>query len=76
MTKTDSGMPNNTHLNNFDIFNEVLKFFFEIKNFEIENVIGTLTPKKGYFKLTVKNNYLGLVYLRVAKVTYTLNIII
>ena len=50
-------MPNNTYLNNFDIFNKVFRKQFKIKNFEIENLIGTPTPKKGYFKLTVKNKF-------------------
>ena len=41
--KTDSGTLNNTYLNTFDIFYKVLKKQFEIKNFEIKNLIGTLT---------------------------------
>ena len=44
--KTDSGTLNNTYLNTFDIY-KVLKKQFEIKNFEIKNLIGTLTPNKG-----------------------------
>ena len=46
VSKTDSGLPNNTYLNNFDIFNKVLKKPFEIKNFKIKNLIGTPTPNK------------------------------
>ena len=49
--KTDSGTPNNTLLNNFDIFNKVFKNQFERKNFEIKKLIG-------YFKLMVKNKFL------------------
>ena len=44
----DSGTPNNTYLNNFDIFNKVLKKI-QIKIFEIKNLICTPTHNKGLF---------------------------
>ena len=47
--KTNSGTPNNTYLNNFDILNKVLKNLFEIKNFKIDNLLCTLTLNKGGF---------------------------
>ena len=35
-----------------------LQKLFEVKSFETENLIVTPTPKKGNFKLTVKNKLL------------------
>ena len=47
VSKTNSGTPNNTNLNNFVILNKVFKNHFEIKNFEIKILVCTPTHKKG-----------------------------
>ena len=45
VSKTNSGMQNNTYLNNFEILKKVLKN--KIKNFEIKILVGTQTRKEG-----------------------------
>ena len=49
VSKTDSGTPDNTYLNSFEILNKVLKKPLKIKNFKIENLIGTPTRKEVLF---------------------------
>ena len=47
--KTNSVTPNNTYLNNFEIFKKVFKKEFKMKNIKIKNLIVTLFSKKGLF---------------------------